>query len=222
MSFPQLPNFTIAGPDEFNPPAWWSYTRDDGSVNICATTGGSFIRRIRGAFGLSGAAWDNDLQTALLNRARQFQASQPTAGWQTLVADLEQSLRTATVTPLALRFAIWTSYYQASGLRLDAIDVPEGTVLPRWGVQVPASRSDTLVCFDPSHDPNPVVLGRNDFQTAAQQSSTGIRLHPGESLPSSAPAVPEGPGGLSTGALVVMGLLTVGAVVFVSSTQAKK
>jgi hypothetical protein len=125
---------------------------------------------------------------------------------------------------LSLRFAIWVAYYQTNGLRLDAVGIPDGTMLPPWG-QTLSDGSDMMVCFDPSRDPTPNVLSQSQLDQAAAQSTYGIRLHSGESLPASTPPVPPGPSGLSTAQIVVIGgivLIAVGALVMSNRTESTR
>jgi hypothetical protein len=203
MAYPQAPNFTIAAPDMFNPPAWWSYMSNGQSV--CATTGGTFIRAARQAVGVSSnPTWDADLQNALIARAQSYAAAQPSANWQPVIQQLQQTLAARQVDPLSVRFAIWLAYYAPHNLRFDAVDLPPGAILPRWGVRAPESLNGTFVCFNPQRDPNPNVLSQSEFASAVDQSVMGVRLHPGETLPTLA-EVPQGPAGVSTPALLGIG-----------------
>lgn len=218
MAYPSRPDFTASAPDAFNPPAWWAFRRDDGSLNVCATTGAAVVRRARQVLGLSSdPIWDSTLQSALLAQAQQFDRAQPGAGWSTIVSGLAGN----TVSSVALQFAIWLAYYQPNGLRLDAIGIQSNAVLPSFGVRLPTSGDDALTCFDPQRDPSPDSLATQaDLQAAQGESSAGIRLHPGESLPSPT-VVPPGPSGLSTAALIGIGVVAIGAIAAVAYSNRK-
>lgn len=210
MAYPALPDFTVAGPDAFDLPAWWTYTRDDGTVNVCASTGAAVVRRARSALGLPAVpVWDGELQAALAARAGVLDASQPGAGWGALRAALAGQ---TAVDPTALRLALWLGYYAPQGLRLDAVGLAPGAALPAWGARLPEGPGgDTFVCWDPSRDPDPAA--EPDFAGAVAASAAGLRLHPGESLPTSSVAPLAGPGGLSGGALLALAGAAVVAVV---------
>jgi len=216
--YPSPPDFSTTGPDASTPPAWWSYTRDDGSVNVCETTGAAVVRRLRGALGLAdGTAWDADVQAGLTSHAQVYQTAQPGSGWDALVAALQADASAQTVGALSLQFGLWTAYYQANGLRLDAIAIPGTAVLPPWGVPIPVGPAgDAFACFDPNRDPNPFGQQAAALSSAEDQSSAGVRLHSGESLPAPAPPVPPGPAGLSTPWLIAIGVAVVAVVAVVA------
>lgn len=219
MSYPSTSDFTAPSTDAFNPPAWWTYTRSDGSLNVCETTGAAALRRIRGVLGLSSdPIWDASVQAALLAQAQNFASSQPSAGWTAIASALSQN----SVSTLAMQFAIWLAYYQANGMRLDAVGIPPGSVLPTFGIRVADSGGDALTCFDPQQDPAPGVLSQTELNAAQNQSSYGIRLHPGESPPAPTPPVPPGPAGLSTGAIVGILVAVVAGVAIVSYVNRKR
>ncbi len=207
MAYPLQSNFTSASLDD----AWWSYTRDNGTTNICSTTGAAILRRLRQG---PPVAWDDTLQSALMAQAAALSLQQG-AGWNQVISQLTSDQASRTVSRLAMTFAIYLAYYRNSNLRLDAIGIPSDAILPQWGVVV-ADRdqnsnpgiTDDLVCFDPNSDSNPLGLTPSDIANVQSQSSSGIRLHPGESLPTVAPPPPN----LSGVNNWVLGLLAVGVV----------
>lgn len=218
--YPSPPNFSVPGPDASDPNGWWGYTRQDGTLNICAADGAAVLRRARGALLLSGTpVWDADLQAALVTRAQLLSNAQPSAGWQQLIAELQSGLSQQQPSPNAMKFVIWVGYYQANGLRLDAISLDGAAVLPQWGAVVQdGPAGDAMACFDPNRDA-PVY---SEFSAAQQDSSAGIRLHAGESLPSPvAPVPPPGPSGLPAWALLLIGAAVIGAVGVVVFTNTK-
>lgn len=220
MSYPSPPDFAAVGPDEYNPPAWWSYTREDGSVNVCATTGGTLLRLLRTRVGLPGAAWDDSLATILSGRARQLAAQFPSQNWAPVIAALDASRAARQVTPAALGFAIWTAIYQPSGLRFDALQIPAGARMPPWNTTLsdgPGAGAGPY-CFDPAREGAPLSVSA--LQTARAESLSGVRLHPGESLPVPVAPVPPGPAGLSTGMVValVAGVIGIGVLALAASS----
>lgn len=222
MSYPLSPDFTSAGPDVLNPPAWWGYTREDGTLNICETTGAAVVRRIRASLGLSNiAVWDTDLQNALIAKAQTFAASQPSSNWQPLIDDLNNGLAQQQPSKIATQFGIWLAYYQSNGLRLDAISIDNSVRLSAFGATIPdGPQGDVLVCLDPNRDVPVGNYNQNDLTSAEQQSSAGIRLHAGESMP-----VPQAPTPPSTGIPtpwligIGVGVLAVTAIVVYSNSQ---
>lgn len=214
MSYPQVSNFTIAAPDGFNMPAWWTYTRDNGAVNVCSTTGASFMRQLQAVLAMTSSS---GLKPALLNQARALQAAFPSGGWNVLVDTITLAAQPDVNT---MRFAIWLAYYHAHpGLRLDAINLPAGTILPTWEQSIPGDANAPLVCFDPSRDVNTNVLGTNDFAAAVASSQAGVRLHPGETLPTASSAPPAGPGGIPGWAVALFGVVAVGVVAVVAKSN---
>lgn len=223
MSYPQAPDFTSAGPDVLNPPAWWIYTRDDGSTNVCETTGAAAVRRARAALGLSNiATWDADLQNALIAKAQTLASAQSASAWAPLISNLQTGLSQQQVSTTATQFAIWVAYYQPNGLRLDAISVDASSLLPGFGVTLPdGPQGDVLVCLDPAKDVQPGQYSASDLATVQSQSIDGIRLHPGELLPAPQGPVPPGVGGIDNTTLIVIGvaLIAVTAVVVYVNTR---
>lgn len=223
-NYPSAPNFATPGPDASDPNGWWSYTREDGSLNVCVADGAAVLRRARVALNLSDSpVWDSDLQAALATRAQLFNNAQPGAGWASFVAELQNGLSSQTPTPNAMKFAIWLGYYQPNGLRLDAINLDGNATLPQWGVPVQdGAAGDMMACFDPNRDAEVYTLNQNDLAAAEQASTSGVRLHSGESLPvPSAPLPPPGPSGLPTWALVIIGLGAVALIAAATTSNVK-
>lgn len=200
--YPSAPNFNSTNQGDW----WWQYARDDGSTNVCASTGWMTVQDVRTALGLDTTpAWDATLQNGLVQAAQQW--SDGSAGWTALIQQLQQDLAAQQVSRVSVTFGLYAAYYHASGWRLDAINV-SGT-LPTFGATLTprgaSQESDVIVCWNPASDPNPFTLATSDFIAAQGQSNSGVRLHPGESLP--AGFTPPGTvAGLSTGQVVVAGI----------------
>ncbi len=227
MAYPLAPDFTSAGPDVLNPPAWWTYTRNDGSLNVCETTGAAAVRRIRAALGLSAIpVWDADLQNALIARAQSLSSSLPSSGWAPLIADIQAGLAQQRPSTITMQFGVWIAYYQPNNLRLDAIAVDSTSRMPSFGATLPdGPQGDVLVCLDPNRDPLPGQYSQGDLANAQGQSSYGIRLHDGESLPVGTAPLPPGPSGLSTNALIAIGAVVLAGtaiVVILNSSYSAK
>lgn len=223
MAYPSPSDFTAAEPDAFDPPAWWTYTRDDGSQNVCAATGAAVVQQIRRAAGADASStWDDTLQGTLVTRARSIASAQQGANWGPLIAALQNDADTRSVSDTSLRFGIWVGFYQSEGLRLDAVGIPGGTTPPAWGRPLPEGPGGgSVVCFDPSRDPNPGVLSDAQLSDAVGQSTSGVRLHPGESLPGPASPVPPGPSGISNLTLLGIGVAAIAAVGVVVAMNAQ-
>ncbi len=219
--YPNAPDFSIGPPDANSTyllPAWWQYTRDDGSINVCETTGSTAINHARLALGLSAnATWDNDLQNALINQATTLSSTQA-GDWTSLIADLQNALNTQVVSQNSLIFALWLAYYQPYQLRLDVIYVPPTAVMPTWGIAVPLNPGgDLFACWNANRDQIP--NDQASYNVAAPESVEGIRLLPGESPPAPQSPVPPGPAGLSTPWLIAIGILAVGSVALIAWTN---
>jgi hypothetical protein len=208
--FPSPSNFNSVNQGDW----WWQYARDDGTTNVCASTGWMTVQDIRTALGLDTTpSWDATLQAGLIQAAGQW--NDGSAGWGGLIQQLQQDAASQQVSRVSCTFGLYVAYYHASGWRLDAISVPANAILPVFGAPMTprgaSQESDAIVCWNPASDPNPFTLGTGDFITAQGQSNSGVRLHPGESLP--AGFTPPGTiAGLSTGQLVAAG---VGVALFV-------
>ncbi len=222
--YPSAPDFSVGLPTDFGAdnnyrlPAWWQYTMDDGSIDVCETTGSSVIDHARTALSLSAnETWDNDLQNALITQATTLSASQ-SGDWTDLISDLQNALNTQVVSQNSLIFAIWIAYYQANGLRLDVLYVPPGAVMPTWGVAVPLNPGgDLFACWNVNRDPQP--QDQASYAIAAPQSTDGVRLLAGQSPPAAQTPVPPGPSGLSTPWLIGIGILVVGSVALIAWTN---
>lgn len=223
-TYPSTPDFTVPGPDAMDPNGWWTYTRPDGSVNVCAADGSTVLQQARTVLGLAATpAWDDSLQSALITKAQLFNSSQPNAGWGPFITELQNGQAQQTVTANAFKFAVWFAYYQANGLRLDAINIPTSAVLPQYGIAVQSGpAAGEMACWDPNRDQAVYTLQQSDFSAAQQASSAGIRLHAGEALPTpSVPVPPPGPSGLPTWAIVGIGIAVI-ALVAVAVVQNRK
>lgn len=200
MAYPLQSDFT--SPDRES--AWWGY-----STQFCATTGAAFLRGLRSSLGLADTAvWDADLQSALITQARALRAAQGSS-WDALINALTTDASAHSVSRTSITFALYLAYYRPSGLRLDAINVP-GAVLPVWGAVVsersPDGFQDKIVCFDPQTDDNPFFLNEADTASVQAQSASGVRLHPGESLPNGPSFLPN----ISGVSGLMLGLISVG------------
>jgi len=225
--YPSAPDFATPGSDQSGmiPNGWWSYTRPDGTLNVCVADGSAILRRARNALGLSPTpVWDADLQSALITRVQLFANAQPSAGWQPFLNELQNGLTSQSVTPNAMKFAVWMGYYQPNGLRLDAINLDSNAVLPPWGVTLQdGPAGDAMACYDPNRDQSIYELTPQTWSQAQTDSSLGIRLHPGEQAPSPvAPIPPPGPSGLPTWALVVIGAIALVALVTTQNVKYEK
>jgi hypothetical protein len=227
-TYPSAPDFVNPGPDAMDPNGWWTYTRTDGSINVCAADGSTVVQQAQAVLGIPATAtWDNTLQSALIAKAQSFNAAQPNAGWGSFITELQNGQAQQTVTPNAMKFVIWLAYYQANGLRLDAINILSNAALPPYGTSlVSGPASGEMACWDPNRDQAIYTLQQSDFAAAQQASSAGIRLHAGETLPApSLPVPPPGPSGLPTWALVLIGVAAialVGWVVFENKQYTRK
>src|SRR5579859_1933807 len=107
MSYDATPNFRSSGLDD----AWWRYTRNDGTVNVCSTTGARFVSDLRSALGIGGSAiWDDALQHALVNFADGMNTQQPGTGWDSVRDSVAQDLGQSPST-LSVRLGIFAAYY---------------------------------------------------------------------------------------------------------------
>lgn len=211
MPFPAAPNFRSGQLDD----AWWRYTRNDGSVNVCMTTGSAFMTALRSALGLSPSlTWDDTLQHALVNFADQQNTQMPSTGWDSVRDEVAQDLG-QNPSLLSVQLGIFAAYYAPHGERFDAINLLASAVLPLYNAPVAAyadgGLSDQLVCFDPNTDPNPTVQSASDRATAQSNSTYGVRLAPGESPPEPI-SVPAGPPGLDLFGLAIAGVVFVGVI----------
>lgn len=204
-------NFAGGGPDD----AFWIYTRDDGSQNVCATSALQVLHDVNAALGLSESAWDTALITALRRQAYTLAAqSDADPAWNAVAARL--GAQPPQATRLDVLFALWLAYYEPHGLRFDALSLPASTTLPAIDTPV-AGLLSPIACFDPHRDPNPANSAA-DRSVAVSQSTNGIRLHPGESLPTYDNG-PHGYVGPSNNALVIGGALVVGVGLYLWVTS---
>lgn len=167
-------SFASADPDG----AFWLYTRDDRTVNACSTSAASLILAVRAALGLAPlAAWDSTVLAAL----RTWVADQASVvpAWVPVRDQLARS--GDVVSRLAVLLAIYLAYYAPSGMRFDAIAVPDSAEMPRLGAPI-GGDVQPVVCWDPSRDPDP-SRADVDRGAAVAQTQAGVRIHPGESLP---------------------------------------
>lgn len=70
--------------------ARWDY-RELPVINVCATQGAGFLRRVQDALRLApSTAWTPELQQALVNKAVELSATQP--GWDGVISRLRSDL----------------------------------------------------------------------------------------------------------------------------------
>ncbi len=204
-----------------DPYSWfWSYT-EAGVHYTCATQGGAWITRLRTILGLEPIElWNDDLQNALIQLARQYDAAAPGTGWAPVAAQLTQDLAAHIVSLLSAKFGIFLAYYRPAGKRFDTIGLSPTAILPQWGI--PAAPFDPsswgnhqpgeLVCFVPDVDPPP-PLSAADTVAAVRDSQQGVRA--GRSSPSPFDIIHGANAGLNGLMLAGLGVLFFAGVWFV-------
>jgi hypothetical protein len=215
VAFPATSDFTSPDLDA----AWWYYARPDGHGNdICATNGNAFLSSLSTTLGVSDTAvWDATIQNALITTAQGYQSGQALAGWDGVVAQLQTDLNTQTISAASLAFALYVAYYARNQESSNSIQLTTNTVLPVWGQALPTLDSDWAgfppapVCWS-SSDPNPINDTMTQYNADVAQSTYGWRQHPGDAAPQGTLTPPPGPGGVSTGVAIALG---VGAAVLI-------
>jgi hypothetical protein len=205
--------------------AYWAYAEGDFS-NLCFSQGRTIIDRAKRAVGLpAGGAWDSALQARLLDVVNSLLRTD--GAWQTVSSALQADMSLAdgaSLSEMSTRFALWVAFYRTSNRRFDSIQFIEGTQLPQWNVDLPATRSTVqIVCYDPRIDADPTVVEPSELSLAVARSLTGVRLEAGRPAPSSStatifsqkPAVP-------TWAVIVVSLLVVAGAVALTTKQGKQ
>ncbi len=195
--------------------AFWQYI--DGPVaDTCATQGRTFINSLQAALRTGGGpgVWKDEVQAALVEKAREFRSAYPNQGWESVHAQILADQTARRIGGMSLVFAIYITYYLSAGRRLDAIRVAPNTVLPVWGVAVPndaGPSAGSLVCYAPATDIPPLSMSRAQILAAAAESTTGIRVGTGRPVPP-APGVADpgvgagfGPWGIAAAALAIIG-----------------
>lgn len=209
MAYPLSADFTSGAPAS----AWWGYTLSSGAQQICSTTGSALIAKLRAILGLDSTnlVWDSALQQALISSA----GSMPSSIQQALQADLTAG----SVSNISLGYGIYLAYYQQSNLAPSAIGVPNGAIVPQFGVPVQPSQDPTwndLICFNPASDPAPLSLSPAARQTAQQQSASGVRLAAGQTPASIAITLPALGEVVGLPILLLLGVVFVGGIWWLS------
>lgn len=212
--------------------AWFGVNQRVGGqlrVRLCATQGRSFIRRLQrrlqALYPSAGiqvtGRWDQSTASYLANYATRLYEQNPGSGWSVYAEQLRQAERDRRVTPLALRFALWTAYLDGTQNSFDDTVVYDGTVYPQWDVAPEDDRDfggpdGAATCWYEDTEAAP---------TASQTPGQSGTNRPGEApMPGSLAPVPapsEGMNPLWVAAIVGGTVLVLGGTVAVIRARSK-
>lgn len=163
--------------------AWWQTNKADGSLQICATQGRTFIRQLQDSINnhVSGTAWNNpfngtdfhagsigvDGNWGSLTTQGLYILAQAKNATTDILSAIQQDYASNTSGQAGNQFSYWTLLAaiwvsQHPDLDLSKIHLNDGAIAPRWDVEPPddSPNQGIVTCWDQNATPPTVTNAR--------------------------------------------------------------